>query len=125
MTENGIAREVVDAALEVHRCIGPGLLESVYQRFLVHEPALRNLYLETEVPIAVDYKGLKIDVAYRMDLLVDRRVIVELKASEAVNASHRAQLLSYLRLTGLKLGLLINFSTPLLREGITRLVNGL
>ena len=123
--ENEIAKEVVDAALEVHRFAGPGLLESAYKLMVVRELSMRGLKATTEVPVSLNYKGLDIDAAYRMDLLVGDRVIVELKAVETINASHKAQLLSYLRLTGLKLGLVITFNVPLLRDGITRMVNKL
>ena len=123
--ENVIAREVVDASVEVHRFVGPGLLESAYQRLLLHELQFRGLKVDTEIPVPISYKGLRINAAYRMDLVVEGRVVVELKAVESINASHKAQLLSYIRLSGMKLGLLINFNASLMRDGITRLVNRL
>ena len=125
MKENELAGSVVDAALEVHRTLGPGLLESVYRDSLAHELELRSLACETEVPIVARYKGLQFDSAYRMDLLVAAAVVVELKAVEALLPVHKAQVLSYLRLTGKRLGLLINFNVPVLKQGIQRVVNNL
>ncbi len=125
MDENALSREIIGAAIEVHRNLGPGLLESVYRQCLVRELDLRRIPCLTEVPIRAEYKGLKFDVAYRADLLVADRVVVELKAVENVLDVHEAQLLSYLRMQDKRLGLLINFHVRMLRDGIKRVVNDL
>ncbi len=125
MKENDVSRLVIGAAIDVHRAMGPGLLESVYQECLKHELGIRNITYESEVQVKAEYKGLKFDCAYRMDLVVSDSVVLELKVVEHLLPVHEAQLLSYLRLTGKKLGLLINFNTPILKSGIKRVVNGL
>ena len=125
MEENRIAREVVDAALEVHRTLGPGLLESVYRRSLALELGLRDLKCAEEVPLNAAYKGLKFGTAYRLDLEVSGLIIVEVKSVDTLLPVHAAQLLSYLRLANRRLGLLINFHVPLLKDGIKRVVNKL
>jgi len=117
--------QVVDAALRVHSALGPGLLESAYEACLSHELRVRGLRVATQVPLPVIYHGVRIEVGYRLDMLVDGRVIVELKAIARVLPVHQAQLLSYLRLSGHRVGLLINFHVPRLRDGIHRMVNGL
>lgn len=125
MNEDEIASIVVDSAVEVHRELGPGLLESVYQNCLVHELRLRSIPLSEEAPVAAGYKGLVFETAYRLDLLVADKVIVELKVVETLLPVHKAQLLSYLRLTNKKLGLLLNFNVPMLKDGVKRVVNNL
>ena len=125
MDENALSREIIGAAIEVHRTLGPGLLESVYQQCLVRELDLRSIPCMAEAPIRAEYKGLTFDVAYRADLLVAGKVVVELKAVENVLDVHEAQLLSYLRLQDKRLGLLINFHVRMLRDGIKRVVNEL
>jgi GxxExxY protein len=125
MDENQIATEVIGAAIEVHRILGPGLLESAYRDCLVHELSLRKIDFESEVPLAVEYKGLVVDQAYRADLLVGQKVLVELKTVEALQPVHKAQLLTYLRLAHRKLGLLINFNVSTLKDGVKRVVNNL
>ncbi len=125
MSENDIASQIIGAAIAVHRALGPGLLESAYQECLMHELGLCNLKFESEFPIAVSYKGLAIGVAYRGDLLVENKVIVELKTVGTVLPVHKAQLLTYLRLAKRELGLLINFNVPVMRDGIHRVVNNL
>ncbi len=125
MSENDIATRLIGAAIEVHRVLGPGLLESAYHECLMHELRLQKVSFESEFPIAIDYKGLAIGVAYRGDLLVENKVLVELKTVDAVLPVHKAQLLTYLRLTQRKLGLLINFNVPVLKDGIHRIVNNL
>jgi GxxExxY protein len=125
MDENGLAHEVIGSAIEVHRELGPGLLESAYQSCLVHELDLRGLSVATEVTIPIEYKGLLVGTAYRADLLVDNKLIVELKSTEKITDIHKAQLLTYLRLTQRKPGLLINFNTALVKDGIFRVVNKL
>ena len=125
MDENEISHEVIGAALEVHRRLGPGLLESVYRQCLSMELSLRGIPAQDEIPITASYKGMMLDAAYRLDMVVDGRIIVELKTVERLLPVHQAQLLSYLRLTGMKLGLLINFNVTQLRTGVRRIVNNL
>jgi GxxExxY protein len=123
MTDDEIGREIVDSALEVHRALGPGLLESAYESCLKHELRTRNIHVTSQQELPLTYKGLKMDVAYRLDLLVEEKVIVEIKAVDKLNDVHLAQILSYLRLTDLKLGFLINFNVKLIKEGIKRVAN--
>jgi GxxExxY protein len=125
LSENEIAREIVDAAYTIHTALGPGLLESVYEVVLAHELTMRGLRVDRQVPVAITYGDIQFDEGFRADLIVEGKVIVELKAVEAVKDVHKKQLLTYLRLTGLRLGLLINFNSALIRDGITRVVNGL
>ncbi|MCE9564233.1 MAG: GxxExxY protein [Planctomycetes bacterium] len=125
MTENEIAKIVVDAAYHIHVKLGPGLLESVYQAILVHELKKRGLRVEEEVPIPVVWESLKLDVGFRADIIVEGKVTLELKSVESVAPVHKKQLLTYLRLTDCRLGLLINFGSALLKDGITRVANGL
>jgi GxxExxY protein len=124
-TLNEVSGEVVDSSMKVHSFFGPGLLESAYGTCLTHELRKRGLDVRTQVPQPIKYQDLLIDVGYRIDLLVEEAVVVELKAIAKVIPVHEAQLLSYLRLGNYKLGLLINFHVPHLKDGITRLVNGL
>ena len=125
MKENEIAREIVDAALKVHRVLGPGLLESVYEEVLAYELRKRGLEVARQVVMPVTYEGITMAQAYRLDLVVEGAVIVELKSSESHAPVHKKQLITYLRLSGLKVGLLINFGTKLLKDGLTRIVNEL
>lgn len=122
---NEISQAIIGAAIEVHRTLGPGLLESAYEQCLSHEFSLRNIPFERQKPLRVDYKGILLDCGYRLDFLVAGLVVVEVKAMECLLPIHQAQLLSYLKLGGWKLGLLINFHTALLRDGIKRVVLGL
>jgi GxxExxY protein len=122
---NEITEAVIGAAIEVHRSLGPGLLESAYTQCLCHELTLRKLSFDLEVPLPIFYKGLKLDCGYRVDLVVAGAVVVEVKAVERILAVHEAQLLTYLRLGKWKVGLRINFNVPLLRDGILRRVLGL
>ena len=124
-TENEIAREIVDAAYHIHKGLGPGLLESVYEVVLAHELRKRGLQVARQVPIAIEYDGIKFEEGFRADLIVEDKVIVELKCVEKTNPAHKKQLLTYLRLTDRRLGLLINFAQELIRDGITRVVNNL
>ena len=117
--------EIIGAAIEVHRVLGPGMLESIYQRALQHELALRMLPAMAQVAVPVAYKGVALDADSRLDLLVGKAVIVEVKAVSTIEDVHRAQLLTYLRLTGLQAGLLINFNVVVLRNGIRRVANSL
>jgi GxxExxY protein len=122
---NEISQGIIGAAIEVHRTLGPGLLESAYEHCLSHEFSLRQIPFERQLPLPIDYKGVRLDCGYRLDFLVAETVVVEVKAIEALLPIHQAQLLSYLKLGGWKLGLLVNFHVPLLREGIKRVVLGL
>jgi len=125
MTENEIAREIVDVAFKVHRNLGPGLLESVYEAVMAYELRKRNLGAERQRPIPIVYEALQFDEGFRADLVVEDKVIVELKSIETVLPKHKKQLLTYLRLNDKRLGLLINFDEALIKDGITRIVNGL
>jgi GxxExxY protein len=118
-----ITEVILGAAIEVHRHLGPGLLESIYEAVLAYELTLRGLAVERQKPVGVAYKELRFDEGFRLDLLVANAVIVELKCVDALLPIHEAQLLSYLKLTGCKVGLLINFKVPVLRQGIKRLVH--
>ena len=115
-----LTEKIIGAAIEVHRVLGPGLLESAYEECLCHELSLREVPFEREVALPVQYKNVRIDCSYRLDLVVDRQVIVELKSVDAVTPIHEAQLLTYLRSSKLRVGLLINFNVSTLKEGITR-----
>ena len=123
--ENIISRRIIGCALRVHTALGPGLLESAYQACLAYELRLDGLDVQTEVPRPLSYREVKLDLGYRLGLLVERCVVVELKAIENVLSVHKAQLLSHLRLSGNKLGLLINFHSFRLKDGIWRIVNNL
>lgn len=125
MTENDLGTIIVGTAIEIHRELGPGLLESVYEVVLAQELTLRGLEVQRQVPIAIVYKGIEFPEAFRADLLVTRKVVVELKSLEQINKAHRKQIQTYLRLTGLKLGYILNFGAALMKEGIVRAVNGL
>jgi len=117
-----VAREVVHSAYAVHTALGPGLLESVYERCLAHELGLRGLAVATQVALPVAYKGVNMDAGFRIDLLVEQLIVVEVKAVETALPIHQAQLLTYLRLSGFQLGLLINFNVRLLKNGIHRVI---
>ena len=123
MDENRITRNIIGAAIEVHRLLGPGLLETTYQRCLACELDLRSIPFERELTLGLNYKGLKLEQAYRLDFLVSGRVGVELKSVDKVMPVHRAQLLTYLKWSELRVGLLINFNVPVLKAGILRVVN--
>ena len=125
MVENDISRQIIGAAIEVHKYLGPGLLESAYSSCLARELTIQGINYTCETPLDIIYKGEKIDVGYRLDFCVENRVIIELKSIEKLLPIHDAQLLSYLRLSNIKLGLLISFNTTLLTKGIKRMVNNL
>lgn len=125
MTENDIGSAIVAVAMKVHSHLGPGLLESAYGACVAHELRKADHSVRQEVALPIHYDGLRIDNGYRIDLLIDERVVVELKAIESVLPVHRAQILSYLRLGGYKLGYLLNFHVAHMRDGVTRLANGL
>ncbi|QYY37333.1 GxxExxY protein [Ruficoccus sp. ZRK36] len=120
--ENSLAKKAVDCAYRVHTALGPGLLESVYEKCLFHELSKQNLSIETQVRLPVIYDGVQLDAGLRLDIWMERKVILELKSTEELTPLHQAQLLTYLKLTGNQLGLLINFNTPLIKHGIRRLV---
>jgi GxxExxY protein len=122
---NELSEQVIGAAIEVHRHLGPGLLESAYQRSLEAELTLRGIPFRSEELLPVEYKGIQLDCSFRVDLLVDDKLLVELKAAETILPVHAAQLLTYLRLYKLRLGLLINFNVPVLWRGVKRVVNSL
>jgi GxxExxY protein len=119
-----LSHEVIGAAIEVHRILGPGLLESVYELALCKELWLRRISVERQVDVPIRYKGRSLDCSVRLDLLVQRNIIVEVKSIENISNIHKAQLLTYLRLQGLWLGLLINFNVEMLRDGVRRVLNG-
>jgi len=125
MTENEIGTIVIESAIAVHRELGPGLLETVNEVVLVRELQDRGLKVERQVSVPIEYKGIRFDEGFRADIIVDGRVILELKSVERVMAAHKKQVQTYLRLTGCKLGYLLNFGEALMKSGITRCVNGL
>ena len=125
MTENDVGRQLLGCAVKVHRTLGPGLLESAYEACLAHELGRAGLSVERQVPMPVTYQGLQLEFGYRLDLLVQGAVVVEVKAIERLGDVHRAQLISYLKLGGYKLGYLLNFNVAVLKDGIVRMVNGL
>ncbi len=120
---NVLTGMIIGAAIEVHRALGPGLLESAYEECLCHELRAREIPFERQSPLSIHYKGIKLECGYRLDVFVDNRVVVELKSVEKLEPIHKAQLLTYLRLKGCRLGLLINFNVQLLKNGICRLIN--
>jgi GxxExxY protein len=122
---NEVTEAIIGAAIEVHRILGPGLLESAYQECLARELTLRQIPFEQEKPLPLEYKGAKLECGYRMDFLVAEMVVVEIKAADELLPIHQAQLLTYMKLGGWKVGLLINFHAPLLKKGIKRMVLGL
>jgi len=125
MTENEIGKIVVDTAVSVHRDLGPGLLETVYEVVLAHVLRQRGLAVERQVPVPIEYCGIRFDEGFRADIIIENKVILELKSVQTVSNAHKKQLLTYLRLTGLKLGYLLNFGEALMKDGITRTVNKL
>ena len=125
MDVNKLSSNIIGAAIEVHKTLGPGLLESAYERCLCHELNLRGLSFETQKPLPVVYKGKRLDCGYRLDMVVENTIILELKSCEAILPIHKAQLLTYLNLSGIHLGLILNFNVPVMRDGIVRMVNKL
>jgi len=122
MDDHQLTHEIIGAAIEVHRYLGPGLLESAYEECLCHELTLRNLSVQRQAPVPVVYKEVKLECGYRLDLVVDKRVVLELKSIEAFSLVHEAIMLTYLRLSGFKIGLLINFNVTILKDGVRRFV---
>src|SRR5437016_2912833 len=125
MNENHVGTVLIEAAIEVHRQLGPGLLETVYETVLAYELTARGLLVKRQVPIPITYKGFRFEEGFRADIIVAGIVVVELKSVEALSAAHRKQVQTHLRLTGLKLGYLLNFGAALMKDGIVRAVNGL
>ena len=125
MDENSVAEAVVDTAYRIHRELGPGLLERVYVNLLCHCLAKRGMRVAKEVPVPIEYDGIRFDEGFRADLVVEDLVIVEVKCVSLLHPVHKRQLLTYLRLTGKRLGLLVNFNEVLIKKGINRVVNGL
>ena len=125
MTENEIGTSIVEIAIQIHRELGPGLLESVYEIAMARQLEQRGFSVARQAPIAIEYQGHRFDEGFRADLIVENKVIVELKCVDKLNNAHKKQLLTYLRLTGVRLGYLMNFSEDLMRKGITRTVNRL
>ena len=122
---NRLAKIIVDSAFQVHKRLGPGLLETVYEAALTHELCKRGLIVDRQRPISVEYDGVYLNEAFRADLVINEKIIVELKSVEKIIPVHKKQLLTYLRLADLRLGLLINFGDNLIKDGISRIVNGL
>ena len=125
MNENEISKIIFDCALKVHKKLGPGLLESIYEECMYHELKKMNITIVKEMPLSLRYDDIKFNVGYRVDLMVDEKVIIEIKAVEAIIDIHIAQLLTYLKISKCKLGILINFNVALLKDGFKRIVNKL
>lgn len=124
MNENDISKLIFDAGLKVHKALGPGLLESAYEECLYYELLKTGLFVEKQKPMPLIYEEVKLEVGYRIDLLVEGKVVIEVKSVDALNEVHLAQILTYLKLSNCKLGLLINFNTLLLKNGVKRVING-
>jgi GxxExxY protein len=125
MTENELSKIIVDLAYQIHIKLGPGLLESVYEEIMFYEFHKRGIYVERQKGIPVFWEDIKMELGFRADLIIEKKVIIEIKSVEAIAPVHPKQLLTYLKITGLKLGLLINFNEVLIKNGITRIVNNL
>ena len=121
---NEISGQIIDASLKIHKSLGPGLLESVYEVVLAHELTRRGFHVERQHPVPIEYDEIRLQIGFRADILVENKIIVEVKSVEAVAPVHKMQLLTYLRLADKRLGLLINFNVALLKDGIYRVVNG-
>jgi GxxExxY protein len=125
MNENEIGTKILGIAIEIHRQLGPGLLESVYETVLYHKLIQAGFRAQRQVPVSITYEGMTFDEGFRADIIVENKVILELKAIEKIANVHKKQLLTYLKLTDMKLGYLINFNEVILKEGITRIINGI
>ena len=125
MDINELSSNIIGAAIEVHKALGPGLLESAYEECLCHEFSMRGLQYARQKLLSITYKGKKLDCSYRLDVIIEDKIILELKACEKVEQIHKAQLLTYLKISGLNLGLILNFNVPIMRDGIVRIVNDL
>ncbi len=124
MTENEIGKVVVDAVIAIHKALGPGLYEIVYEVVLIHELKKHGLNVERQVPVSIEYDGIKFDEGFRVDILIENKVVLELKSVESLTKAHKKQVITYLRLTGCKLGYLLNFGEALMKDGIERIING-
>ena len=124
MHENDISKKIIGAAIEVHKSLGPGLLESAYETCLAYELEQQGLHVQQQLPLPVVYKDIKLNAGYRIDILVEHKVIIEIKSVDNLADIHTAQLLTYLKLKDLKLGLLVNFNVVLLKNGLKRILNG-
>ena len=124
MNKNEIGKIIVDSAIEIHRNLGPGLLESVYEVILAYELEKKGLSVQRQVAIPIEYHGIKFDEGFRADIVVENKVIVELKSVENIHPAHKKQVLTYLKITGMKLGYLLNFGEALMKDGISRIING-
>jgi GxxExxY protein len=125
MTENEISHIIMGAALEVHKALGPGLLESAYKECMAYKLRVSGLFIEKEKPMPLIFEEVKLDCGYRMDILVEQKVVIEIKSVDAINDVHLAQILTYLKLGDYKLGLLINFNVVLIKLGVRRVINGI
>jgi GxxExxY protein len=125
MTENQISEIIIGCAIDVHKNLGPGLLESAYEECLYYEIGSKEIWVEKQKPLPLIYKEIRLEAGYRLDLIIENKVIVEVKAVEAINDIHIAQVLTYLKISGCKLGLLLNFNVLRMKEGIKRIVNNL
>ncbi len=125
MTINELSGMVIGAAIEIHKVLGPGILESAYENCLCHELQLRSVIFERQKPLPITYKGVNLDCGYRLDVVVQGMLVLEVKACDRIEPIHQAQLLTYLKLSGLSLGLLLNFNVPVMRDGIVRVANEL
>lgn len=124
MNENELAKLVFDCGLQVHKALGPGLLESSYEECLFYELSKHNIWVEKQKALPLIYEEVKLEIGYRVDLLIENKLVVEIKSVEAINEIHLAQVLTYLKLSNCKLGLLINFNTALFKNGVKRIING-
>lgn len=122
MRESELTEVIIGAAIDVHKVLGPGLLESAYEECFCHELGLRGVVTERQKPLPLVYKGLKLDCGYRLDVVVENRVVVELKTVDTILPIHEAQLLTYLKLSGIRTGLMFNFNVPVLKDGLRRMV---
>lgn len=125
MSENPISKEIIDSCFKIHTSLGPGLFESIYENILAYELNQKGFYVETQKPINVEWKGVVFENGFRADLIVEKKVLIELKSVETLSRAHYKQVITYLKLTNLKLGLLINFNESLMKEGIRRIINGI
>ncbi|HDY68227.1 MAG TPA: GxxExxY protein [Candidatus Scalindua sp.] len=125
MDINKLSSKIIGAAIEVHKALGPGLLESAYEECICHELSFQGVLFERQKPLPLRYKGKTLDCGYRLDLVVENAIILELKSCERIEPIHKAQLLTYLKLSGLNLGLILNFNVSIMRDGIVRIVNEL
>ena len=125
MEINELTETVIASAIEVHRHLGPGLLESAYEQCLCHELSLRDLHFERQVALPVTYKGIKLDCGYRADIIVDEKLVLEIKAIDSITPLYQAQILTYLKMMDMRVGLILNFNVPVLKDGIKRMVNKL